>query len=130
MWLNTCSPFQLWCFVRHGLQLTDNEASHLSIRGFTHYFTCRDSKQEHGGVSVFVKCDMKVKVLARQQHPDIVLLSIGNKELLLGACYFSPHYPGQPRADPFEALAVCKHSHPTHKHTVVLLYLKQYIQTL
>ena len=89
--------------------------------GYKHFFACRDNNQMHGGLSVFVRNDIQVTLLHRQVPPELIALSFGDKELLLVACYASPHgseYSGGDNV--FDTIAELMHTLQGHKHIIVI----------
>jgi exonuclease III len=90
-------------------------------RGYRHFFACRDNNKMHGGLSVFVRKDIQVTLVHKQTAPELLALSFGDKELLVLACYASPHgseYSGGDNV--FDTIAELLHTLQVHKHTIII----------
>lgn len=72
---------------------TEADAAQFSFprQGYNrHFYACRKKGRDHGGVSIFVREGIKVEQVAKQIQPEILVLSLGEKDLLVMAVYASP----------------------------------------
>jgi hypothetical protein len=73
---------------------------------YNHYYACREKRSKHGGVSVFIKSDVPSILLAKRVEPEIVVVSIGDKDLLMVACYASPGLNAHEGVNIYEEIAI------------------------
>jgi exonuclease III len=112
--------------------LTSSSAARYKfpIQGFSHFYTCRGSKKEHGGVSVFVKDKLKATVVEKQVNPDLLALSLGNNNLLLVAAYASPRNSANGQVNVFEDIASMIIRSPKHTHVALIGDLNAHVGEL
>ena len=89
------------------------------VQGYQHFHACRKKLKDHGGVSVFLKNNIKVAQLKCVTNPEILLLSLGDCDLLLIACYASPGRAQNRVQNVFEEISDITSLVPTHKHWLV-----------
>jgi len=100
--------------------LTGPEAEERhKMRGFRHFFSCRNSKSEHGGVSVYVREGIRCDELESCKQPEILALSLGNLDLLIVAVYASPRQANKDNAV-FENISTLLSRLQTHRCTIII----------
>jgi len=101
--------------------LTNEEAEvGYAVPGLNHYFACRDRKEEHGGVMVYVREGIRCSLLETHKYPEIVALSVGNdRDLLVIAVYASPRQANI-NVDVFGVISALISQLPAHKCTLIL----------
>ena len=105
-------------------------AFRFPIKGYMHFFSCRDSKKEHGGISVFVKDKIKAEVVDKQSNPDLLALSLGTRQILLIAVYASPRNSRNSDINVFEDIANLITKAAQHDHVIVMGDLNAHVGEL
>jgi len=118
----------IWILTETWLTSEEAELGH-GVAGFRHLFSCRNSKEEHGGVSVYVREGIKCRVLEIARHPEIVALSIGDMDLLVTAVYASPRQANKD-IDVFGELSNMIARIPAHRCVLIMGDLNARIGTL
>ena len=85
-----------------------------------HLFACRDGEHQHGGLSLFVPINIPHKVLYADVNPELIVISIGNQDLLLCATYIAPLQSPALSRDPYPHVSSVISSFPTHAHTLLV----------
>jgi len=70
-------------------------------------------------VSVFLKNDIKAELVAKQGDPELLIISIGDRELLLLAAYIAPVKSLTGVVNPYEVIARVITGTPRHTHTLL-----------
>ena len=90
------------------------------LPGFLHFWQCRPSGTSGGGVSVFVREGLSPTLHSRTASPEALLISLGDRTLLLGVVYHPPigsHSTSDPSLpDLKDHLIAC----PPHSHTLLI----------
>lgn len=73
----------------------------------------------HGGVSVFIRSSLEIRVLHTRADPEAVFVSVGQQDVLIVALYAKPARPGD-RDNVFDIMARELASIPTHGCTIIL----------
>lgn len=89
------------------------------FEGFKHFWACRRSAKDRGGVSVFVRNGLPVRQLAIRREPEVVCLTFGTCDLLFLACYASPCSGGSSAMNVFDDIAQFLAEYAAHTHIVL-----------
>jgi len=90
--------------------------------GYKHFWYCRENRCG-GGVSVFVHESLAHKLITSLPKPEVLLLSLGNSELLLAVVYHPPPPSCPSTQEASEWLASLQQAllqAPPHKHMLLL----------
>jgi len=77
-------------FAETHFEDSDASAYSFPLPGYTHYWLCREPPRKGGGISVFVHDSIKHVLVSKLFQPEVILLSLGNLELLLAFVYNPP----------------------------------------
>ena len=83
-------PAHIYAFAETHFHNDSASSYEFPLPGFKQYWVCRDPSRCGGGISVFVHSSIKHSHLASSLQPEVVLLSLGSQELLLGVVYNPP----------------------------------------